>query len=310
MKYFDINMADVEYIQTAKKIMKFGVKKEDRTGTGTISLFGPQMEFDLEGGFPLLTTKKLPFRIIAEELLWFLRGDTNLKSLLEKNVHIWNDDAYRWHLEKYPESTMTKERFIEIISMYDRGNPLVEDLGDLGPIYGLQWTNFNGQEVNQLNNIIQELRVNPDSRRLVVSAWNPVQLSEMALPPCHTMFQFFTEGNRLSLKMYQRSGDWFLGIPFNIASYSLLLHIVAKMVGLEVGRFIHTLGDAHIYLDHVEQLHLQMSRIPKKLPTLTVKTVHEKIEDYTIDDFELEGYEPHPIIRGRVSVGLDKNTTK
>jgi thymidylate synthase len=281
-----------------KKILQYGTVKKDRTGTGTISLFGPQMEFELQEGFPLLTTKKLPFRVIAEEDFWFISGSTSLRALLDRNVHIWDADAYRWHRTLNPQSTMSEERFFALVS---GGTSDFLGLGDLGPIYGKQWRNWNG--IDQLGEVIDQIKENPDSRRLIVNAWNVDDIPDMALPPCHVMYQFYVENNRLSCKMYQRSADMFLGVPFNIASYALLTHLVAKMTGLEVGRLIHTIGDAHIYLNHVDQLKLQLTRSPKRMPILNVKTVHENIEDYTFDDLELIGYDPHPVIKGKVSVG-------
>lgn len=294
-----MNKADTEYLNTVKRILKEGTVRGDRTGTGTISLFGPQMEFDLQEGFPLLTTKKLPFRVIAEELRSFIKGETNLKDFLDKNVNIWNDDAYRDFLENGGE--LDYDEFIEMARVHGYS---------LGPIYGAQWRNWNGDKIDQLDDAINQIKNNPDSRRLLISAWNPSKLDNMVLPPCHVFYQYYVENGRLSCKLYQRSADFFLGVPFNIASYALKTHVVAKMTGLEVGRFIHTFGDAHIYLNHIDQIKLQLSRTPKELPKLTVKTVHDRIEDYTMDDFVLEGYDPHPVIKGKVSVGLDnKNTT-
>lgn len=297
--------ADLEYLGLVEKIFKYGTVKKDRTGTGTISLFGPQMEFELQDGFPLLTTKKLSFRVIAEEQFWFLSGSTSLRDLLDRKVNIWNADAYRWHKQQFPESTMSMERFLEVIKMGERDEI---GLGDLGPIYGEQWRSWYRDEdgfrsYDQIANVIESIKKDPDGRRHIVSAWNVADLNDMALPPCHVLFQFYIENNRLSCKLYQRSADMFLGVPFNIASYALLTHIIAKMTGLEVGRFIHTFGDAHIYLNHVEQLKLQMGRIPKAMPTLEVLNVHENIEDYTMADLKLTGYDPHEGIRGKVSVG-------
>lgn len=289
---------DVEYLNLVKKIFKYGTVKGDRTGTGTISLFGPQMEFDLQDGFPLLSTKKLPIRIIEEEEFWFLSGSTSLRDLLNRNVNIWNADAYRWHRTLNPESSMSEERFLEVVR---QGADDFLGLGDLGPIYGKQWTDWNG--INQIHQVQDSLRNNPDGRRHIVSGWNVSDLDKMALPPCHVLFQFYIENNRLSCKLYQRSADMFLGVPFNIASYAFKTHLLAKTLGLEVGRFIHTFGDAHIYLNHVEQLKLQMTREPRPMPTLNIKTVKDSIDKYTIDDVELIGYDPHDPIKGRVSVG-------
>lgn len=304
--------ADTEYLSLCNLILNEGSIKKDRTGTGTISLFGPQMEFDLQKGFPLLTTKKLGIRVIAEELFWFLSGSTDLKDLLDRNVNIWNHDAYRFYKEQ--GGTFSYDDFIDF----------TREAGfDLGPIYGAQfrrWQGSNeqveiivdGQPINiplnkphdQIADLIQGLKENPDSRRHIVSAWNVGVLDKIALPACHNTFQFYVENNTLSCKMYQRSGDVFLGVPFNIASYALLTHLIAKMLGLQPGRFIHTFGDAHIYLNHIKQVRLQMEREPRQMPELKVKTVKERIEDYTIEDIELTGYDPHDRIKGDVSVGL------
>lgn len=301
---------DTEYLGLVKKVMEEGVLKEDRTGTGTLSLFGPQMEFDLSKGFPLLTTKKLPFRIIAEELFWFIKGDTDLKTLLDKNVNIWTDDAYRHYLDKHSKrdsgKPLTKERFVE----------MAEITGfKLGPIYGRQWRSWGGvvniegdfgyqKQYDQLKDVIEQIQSNPDSRRHIVSAWNVGDLNFMALPPCHVLFQFYVVNGTLSCKLYQRSADIFLGVPFNIASYALLTHLIAEMTGLKVGKFIHTFGDAHIYVNHLDLLKSQMEREPKEMPQLEIKTVHENIEDYTMDDIVLTGYDAHPTIKGKLSTGL------
>ncbi|UJJ74836.1 thymidylate synthase [Bacillus phage BM-P1] len=301
---------DTEYLGLVKKVMEEGVLKEDRTGTGTLSLFGPQMEFDLSKGFPLLTTKKLPFRIIAEELFWFIKGDTDLKTLLDKNVNIWTDDAYRHYLDNHNKrdsgKPLTKERFVE----------MAEITGfKLGPIYGRQWRSWGGvvniegdfgyqKQYDQLKDVIEQIQSNPDSRRHIVSAWNVGDLNFMALPPCHVLFQFYVVNGTLSCKLYQRSADIFLGVPFNIASYALLTHLIAEMTGLKVGKFIHTFGDAHIYVNHLDLLKCQMEREPKEMPQLEIKTVHENIEDYTMDDIVLTGYDAHPTIKGKLSTGL------
>jgi len=299
--------ADLVYNNMAARILNEGKRKGDRTGTGTISLFGPQMEFDLKEGFPALTNKAIPMRIVGEELFWFTKGDTDLRSLLEKNVNIWTDDGYRDYKSKYG-GELTKDEFVE----------MVKDIGyDLGPIYGKQWRSWevntptsedfpgltSTEHIDQLQDVIDQIKNNPDSRRLLVTAWNPAKIPSMALPPCHVLFQFYVQDGELSCKMYQRSADFFLGVPFNIASYALLVHIIAKMTGLEVGKFIHTFGDAHIYSNHEEQIKLQLSRTPKPMPKLIVKTVHERIEDYTMNDIELIGYEPHASIKGKLSVG-------
>ena len=301
---------DAEYFGLVKKIMDEGTFKDDRTGTGTLSLFGPQMEFDLSKGFPLLTTKKLPFRIIAEELFWFIKGDTNLKTLLDKNINIWTDDAYRFYLDN--GGSLTKSGFIH----------RTKNAGfDLGPIYGKQWRSWGGvvtvddsmgyqMQHDQLFRVIKDINTNPDSRRHIVSAWNVGDLEYMALPPCHVLFQFYVVNGTLSCKLYQRSADVFLGVPFNIASYALLTHIIAKMTGLKVGKFIHSFGDAHIYINHLDLLKGQMEREPKEMPQLEVKAVHENIEDYTLDDIVLTGYDAHPTIKGKLSTGLKEEDNK
>ncbi|APZ82501.1 thymidylate synthase [Bacillus phage vB_BsuM-Goe3] len=301
---------DTEYLGLVKKVMEEGVLKEDRTGTGTLSLFGPQMEFNLSKGFPLLTTKKLPFRIIAEELFWFIKGDTDLKTLLDKNINIWTDDAYRYYLDNHNKEDsgepLTKERFVKMTKLTGF---------KLGPIYGRQWRSWGGvvniegdfgyqKQYDQLKDVIEQIKSNPDSRRHIVSAWNIGDLDYMALPPCHVLFQFYVVNGTLSCKLYQRSADIFLGVPFNIASYALLTHLIAKMAGLKVGKFIHTFGDAHIYTNHIDLLKSQMEREPKEMPQLEIKTVHGNIEDYTMDDIVLAGYDAHPTIKGKLSTGL------
>lgn len=293
-----MNAADEQYLDLAEMVLEHGTVKEDRTGTGTISLFGPQISFDLSKGFPLLTTKQTAFRIILEEWLWFKNGDTNLKTLLERDVHIWDGDAYRDYLEK--GGILPMEEFLEMVLHSKDGY-------DLGPIYGYQWREWednNGNTHDQLAKAIEDVKKNPDSRRIIVSSWNPGMIDYMALPPCHVFFQIYVADGKISLKMYQRSADIFLGLPFNIASYATKVYTIAKMTGLEVGQLILTFGDAHIYLNHVEQIKEQMKRTPRPLPQLTVKTVHESIDDYTFEDYELTGYDPHPRIKGAVSVGL------
>lgn len=262
-----------QYLQLCRHILEHGKEKEDRTGTGTISTFGYQMRFNLEEGFPLLTTKKLHIKSIIYELLWFLRGDTNVKYLQENGVRIWNEWA--------------------------------DENGDLGPIYGKQWRSWEGADgrtIDQISNVIEEIKTNPHSRRLIVSAWNVSDLDKMALPPCHILFQFYVQDGKLSCQLYQRSGDVFLGVPFNIASYSLLTMMIAQLTGLKPGEFIHTLGDAHIYKNHIEQVKLQLTREPRPLPTMKLNPNVTSIFDFTYDDFTLEGYDPHPHIKGEVSV--------
>lgn len=262
-----------QYHDLCRRILSEGVRKEDRTGIGTLSVFGHQMRFDLREGFPLLTTKKLHVKSIIYELLWFLRGDTNVRYLQEHGVTIWDE----WARED----------------------------GNLGPIYGKQWRSFagaNGKTVDQIRWVIDEIQRNPNSRRLVVSAWNPPELDEMALPPCHVLFQFYVANGRLSCQLYQRSADTFLGVPFNIASYALLTHMVAHVTGLEVGEFIHTLGDAHLYLNHLEQVKLLLSREPYPLPRLRLNPAVRSIFDFDYDDIEIIGYQAHPPIRAEVAV--------
>ncbi len=267
------NKAMKQYQDLLRHILATGREKGDRTGTGTISTFGYQMRFDLREGFPLLTTKKLHLKSIIYELLWFLRGDTNVHYLQEHGVRIWNE----WARED----------------------------GDLGPIYGYQWRSwpdYQGGHIDQIQQIIDQLRRDPDSRRMLVSAWNVAQLDQMALAPCHCLMQFYVAEGRLSLQLYQRSADVFLGVPFNIASYALLLMMIARVTGLEVGDFVHTFGDVHIYRDHLEQVELQLERTPKTLPQMKLNPQIRQLEDFTYEDFELIGYDPYPHIAAKVSV--------
>lgn len=266
-----------QYLELLDRILKEGVQKGDRTGTGTISVFGHQMRFNLEEGFPCLTTKKLHLKSIIYELLWFLNGDTNVRYLQENGVRIWNEWA--------------------------------DENGELGPVYGKQWRAFetldkdgNRVVVDQIQDIIDQLKSNPDSRRMLVCAWHPGQTDYMALPPCHTMFQFYVANGKLSLQLYQRSADTFLGVPFNIASYALLTMMVAQVTGLKPGEFIHTTGDTHLYLNHIEQAKLQLTREPRKLPVMKINPDVKNIFDFKYEDFELVGYDPHPHIKAEVSV--------
>ena len=262
-----------QYLDLLDRILKEGVKKEDRTGTGTISVFGNQMRFNLEDGFPLLTTKKLHLKSIIYELLWFLRGDTNIKYLKDHGVSIWDEWA--------------------------------DENGDLGPVYGHQWRSWpdeNGGTIDQIQNVVNQIKNNPDSRRMIVSAWNVAEVERMALPPCHTMFQFYVANGRLSLQLYQRSADTFLGVPFNIASYALLLQMMAQVTGLKAGDFIHTTGDTHLYLNHIEQAKLQLTRTPRLLPRMIINPDVKDIFDFKYEDFQLEGYDPWPHIKAAVSV--------
>ena len=262
-----------QYLKLLKHVLDNGTTKEDRTGTGTKSVFGYQMRFDLSKGFPLLTTKKLHLKSIIHELLWFLKGDTNIKYLQDNGVRIWNEWA--------------------------------DKNGELGPVYGHQWRSwpdYNGGTIDQVSNLINQIKNNPDSRRLIVSAWNVAEVDNMALPPCHTLFQFYVANGKLSLQLYQRSADIFLGVPFNIASYALLLMMVAQVTDLEVGEFVHTFGDAHIYSNHIEQVHEQLSREPRTLPTMKINADVKSIFDFKFEDFQLENYNPHPHIKGVVAV--------
>lgn len=262
-----------QYLDLLDTILKHGVKKTDRTGTGTISYFGYQMRFDLAEGFPLLTTKKVHLKSIIYELLWFLNGDTNVHYLQDHGVRIWNEWA--------------------------------DENGDLGPVYGYQWRHWrtpDGKEVDQIANLINALKNNPDSRRHIVSAWNPADIDQMALPPCHTMFQFYVSEGKLSCQLYQRSGDTFLGVPFNIASYALLTMMIAQVCGYKPGVFVHTLGDAHIYLNHLEQVHTQLQRTPYPLPTMRINPDVKDIFSFQYEDFTLENYQCHPTIKGVISV--------
>lgn len=286
-----------QYLDLIRKVLNEGTKKEDRTGTGTISYFGYQMRFNLEDGFPLVTTKKVHLKSIIHELLWFIHGDTNIKYLVDNGVSIWNDWPYKKYTESPEFSGESMEEFIEKIK---NDNEFAKKWGDLGPVYGKQWRNFEG--VDQLKNIIDEIKRNPDSRRLIVSSWNPKEVPNMALPPCHSLYQFYVIDGKLSLQLYQRSGDIFLGIPFNIASYALLLMMVAKVTGLKPGTFVHTIGDAHIYLNHIEQVNLQLSREPFPLPKMIIHRDTDNIEDFKYEDFELVDYQCHGRIKGAVAV--------
>jgi len=261
------------YLDLMRHVLEHGTDKSDRTGTGTRSVFGYQMRFNLQDGFPLLTTKKLHLRSIIHELLWFLRGDTNIQYLRDNNVTIWDEWA--------------------------------DENGDLGPVYGYQWRSWptpDGGSIDQIANLIEQIKRNPDSRRLIVSAWNPALVDEMALPPCHAMFQFYVAAGKLSCQLYQRSADIFLGVPFNIASYALLTMMLAQVCGLQAGEFVHTLGDAHLYSNHFEQAKLQLTREPRPLPTMTLNPAVDNLFDFKYEDFELSGYDPHPHIKAAVAV--------
>lgn len=288
-----------QYLDLCEEVLKNGEVRKDRTGTGTISKFGYQLRVNLNDGFPLLTTKKVFTRGIIEELLWFLKGETNIRPLALKNVKIWND----WPYDKFKKSAdFNGETMEEFIKRICEDEEFANKWGELGPVYGKQWRDFFG--VDQIKNLINDIKNNPFSRRHLVVAYNPAQVEDMALPPCHAFFQFYVsaDGKKLSLQLYQRSADIFLGVPFNIASYALLLAMVAQVCDLEPFEFIHTFGDAHIYLDHVEQIKEQLSRAPKKLPKLVLNPEIKDIFDFTIDDIKIEDYDPWPTIKGKVSV--------
>jgi thymidylate synthase len=262
-----------QYLDLMERILSRGVEKRDRTGTGTLSVFGHQMRFDLNQGFPLVTTKKLHLKSIVYELLWFLRGDTNVKYLNEHGVSIWDEWA--------------------------------DERGDLGPVYGQQWRSWpaaDGKTIDQMAGVVAAIRRNPDSRRLIVSAWNPAEVDKMALPPCHCLFQFYVADGRLSCQLYQRSADVFIGVPFNIASYALLTLMVAQVTELEPGEFVHTFGDAHLYLNHLDQARLQLTRTPRRLPTMRLNPAVKDLFGFRYEDFALEGYEPHAHIKAKVAV--------
>ncbi|MCA5012830.1 MULTISPECIES: thymidylate synthase [unclassified Enterococcus] len=311
------------YLALGRKILEEGHVKEDRTGTGTKSIFGHQMRFDLSQGFPLLTTKRVPFGLIKSELLWFLKGDTNIRYLLEHNNHIWDEWAFERYIksEDYqgPDMTGFGRRVLvddEFKISYEAEHKafcekIVSDdefaakYGELGNIYGAQWRHWetkDGGFIDQLKNVIEMIKTTPDSRRLIVSAWNPEDVPSMALPPCHTMFQFYVNDGKLSCQLYQRSGDVFLGVPFNIASYALLTHLIAHETGLEVGDFVHTLGDAHLYTNHVDQMKEQLSRELRSFPTLKLNQEKESVFDFEMEDIVIEGYDPHPAIKAPIAV--------
>ncbi len=298
------------YHELLKYIIEEGVEKMDRTGTGTKSVFGYQMRFNLQDGFPLLTTKKVAFRWLAEELLWFIKGETNIRPLVQKGISIWNEWPFQYWLEKngqnreFPKYTAAwKEKMNEFIEKIAADESFAKTWGELGPVYGKQWRNFGG--VDQLSQVIEDIRMNPDSRRLIVSAWNPVDIPGMVksgLPPCHTLFQFYVAEGKLSCQLYQRSADVFLGVPFNIASYALLTHLIAHVTQLMPGNFIHTFGDAHIYMNHFDQVKEQLSRTPGTLPKILLNEKIKNIFDFKYADIHLNGYFPQSAIKGEVSI--------
>ena len=289
------------YHDLIHRVLAEGVHKEDRTGTGTLSVFGHQMRFDLQAGFPMMTTKKLHLKSILHELIWFIRGETNIRYLCQNSVRIWDD----WPYAKYKASGDFQGEDIRAFAERIAEDPaFAEKWGELGPVYGHQWRSWPGPNgaVDQLKQVLEDLRRNPDSRRHIVSAWNPGYIDQMALPPCHAFFQFYVAEGKLSCQLYQRSADIFLGVPFNIASYALLVHFMARDLGLGVGDFVHTLGDAHIYSNHIDKVKLQISREPRTLPTLWLNPDVTSLFDFTFDDVRLEGYDPHPHIAGAVAV--------
>lgn len=286
-----------QYLDLCRHVMTHGTEKADRTNTGTKSVFGYQMRFNLTEGFPLLTTKKVYLRAIIHELLWFIQGDTNIKYLVDNDVRIWNE----WPYERFKKSDeYQNESMEEFVLKVKNDAEFAKKHGELGPIYGAQWRNFNG--VDQLMEVIRQIKENPDSRRIILSAWNPKDLPEMALPPCHTFMQFYVANGELSLQLYQRSGDIFLGIPFNIASYSLFLMMVAQVTNLKPKTFVHTIGDAHIYSNHFEQINLQLTRTPRALPKMIINPAVKNITDFKFEDFKLTDYNPYPAIKGVVAV--------
>lgn len=286
-----------QYLDLVNYILTNGHKKDDRTNTGTISVFGYQMRFDLSKGFPLLTTKKVHLKSIIYELLWFISGSTNIKYLVDNDVRIWND----WPYESYKKSSSFEGETIEEFALKIKADALfAAKWGNLGPVYGKQWRNFNG--VDQLTKLIEQIKTNPNSRRLIISSWNPSEVDDMALPPCHSFMQFYVVDGKLSCQLYQRSADVFLGVPFNIASYALFTMMIAQVCNLEVGEFIHTLGDAHIYLNHLEQVNRQLKRTPRPLPKIIINPDIKSIFDFKYEDFTLVDYNPYSGIKGKVAV--------
>ncbi|EAD2030432.1 thymidylate synthase [Listeria monocytogenes] len=312
-----------QYLDLEKYVLENGTQKGDRTGTGTISTFGYQMRFDLQEGFPIMTTKRVPFKLVVSELLWFLHGDTNIRYLLQHNNNIWNE----WAFERFVKSDDYKGEDMTDFGLRAERDPAFKEVyqaemekfktriledeafankyGELGNIYGKQWREWKtsqGETIDQLAGLIEMIKTNPNSRRLIVSAWNPEDIPNMALPPCHSLFQFYVADGKLSCQLYQRSADIFLGVPFNIASYALLTHLIAREVGLEVGEFIHTMGDAHLYSNHIEQVKEQLSRTPHKLPKLVLSDKPATIFDFDVADISLDGYNPDPAIKAPISV--------
>ncbi|MCD8894834.1 thymidylate synthase [Mammaliicoccus sciuri] len=317
-----MNNFDKAYHDLCKRVLEEGENKDDRTGTGTISIFGHQMRFDLSEGFPLLTTKKVSFKLIATELLWFIKGDTNIRYLLQYKNNIWNEWAFKKWIESNdydgPDMTDFGRRSLvddEFNEQYKAQLAIFKDkilndddfmikYGDLGNVYGKQWRDWkdqDGKRFDQLKTLIENIKQNPNSRRHIISAWNPTEIDTMALPPCHTLFQFYVKDGKLSCQLYQRSADIFLGVPFNIASYSLLTHLIAKECGLEVGEFVHTFGDAHIYKNHIDAINEQLSRDSYDAPKLNINT-DKSLFDIEYEDLEIDGYESHPSIKAPIAV--------
>lgn len=296
-----------QYLDLLKKIKEEGIVKSDRTGTGTRSIFGHQMRFDLSEGFPLLTTKRVFLKGVIHELLWFLKGDTNIKYLVDNGVHIWDNDAYRFykeHCAKHQQEPLTMEEFLAAAQQQTASPIEGYAYGDLNHVYGYQWRSWgksDGTTIDQIKEVINTIKHNPDSRRMIVSAWNVADVEDMALPPCHVLFQFYVANGKLSCQLYQRSADTFLGVPFNIASYALLTMMIAQECGLEAGEFVHTLGDTHLYLNHMEQVDEQLSRTPRTLPQMHINPDVKSVFDFKYEDFTLEGYDPHPTIKAPMS---------
>jgi thymidylate synthase len=296
-----------QYLDLLARIKNEGIVKTDRTGTGTKSVFGHQMRFDLSQGFPLLTTKKVFLKGIIHELLWFLAGDTNIKYLVDNGVHIWDNDAYRYYNELCVKAGVLPVAMDEFLRAAQEGidSPIEGyKFGDLNHVYGYQWRSWprpNGETIDQIQQAVDLITKNPDSRRIIVSAWNVADVEKMALPPCHTLFQFYVAEGKLSCMLYQRSADTFLGVPFNIASYALLTMMMAQVCGLEPGEFVHTTGDTHLYLNHFEQVDEQLSRTPRALPKMKINPEVKSIFDFKYEDFELEGYDPYPTIKAPMS---------
>lgn len=307
-----MNSCDAQYLALLKHLLDRGTEKADRTGTGTKSVFGYQMRFDLNEGFPLLTTKKVFTKGIIHELLWFLAGDSNIKYLVDNDVHIWDEWPFQAYLKKqgleaqfpmYQEAWLDKKK--EYIAKIKEDPVFAQEWGNLGPVYGYQWRHWTGSDGtahDQIKSLIEQIQKNPNSRRHIVCAWNVADVSKMALPPCHCLFQFYVADGKLSCQLYQRSADVFLGVPFNIASYSLMTHMIAQVCGLRVGDFVHTFGDTHLYLNHLEQAKEQLAREPKALPTLKLNPAVKDLFAFKFEDIVIENYDPHPTIKAPIAV--------